>query len=174
MLYRDDFPVDLDKGISEFLSRRERRLSFLFWFLWKESIKLIETDSSCNFSLSEIIIYSTCKCVNIPVRSRKTRLFQGVSPPEPPPMFRHSYPYSRSQGGPQAPCLVLESTWICPWSLSCRLQFLQSCFIHWHLPPISIIFWTHCVTNYTLWSQIDFFQQIHFLSPASEVFISNR
>ena len=38
--------------------------------------------------MSEIIILGPCKCVNIPVRSPKTRLLPGASPPGPPPMFR--------------------------------------------------------------------------------------
>ena len=34
-IYRDDFPVGLDQVISELVSRKERRLSFLLWLSYK-------------------------------------------------------------------------------------------------------------------------------------------
>ena len=36
-IYRYDFPVDLYKVISEFVSRKEQRLSFLFWLSYEEN-----------------------------------------------------------------------------------------------------------------------------------------
>ena len=60
------------------------------------------------FLLSEIIIISLCKCVNIPVRSPKTRLLpRDFTPWTPTNVSRCTH--SRSQGGPQTHLPCLES-----------------------------------------------------------------
>ena len=102
-IYIDNFPVDLDKVISEFVSRKERRLSVLFWLSfeknplnWSVYVVFVEIllksflklRIPCIFSLSSITIYSPWKCVNIPLDHLKSVCFRGLPPPGPPLMFR--------------------------------------------------------------------------------------
>ena len=63
-IYRDDFPVDSDKIISEFVSRKERRLPSLFYCLLRESknrSKLVESDSSFGICRNTVLLIKFSK-----------------------------------------------------------------------------------------------------------------